>query len=84
VTDLAVPPRFLEDVYQAASECNKCSLCQAVCPTYVTTPVEWETARGRVSLVGLGERVGVGDLVVDRDRLTIGGAAVAVIIGDAN
>jgi glycolate oxidase iron-sulfur subunit len=51
VTDLAVRPRFLEDVYQAASECNKCSLCQAVCPTYVTNPVEWETARGRVSLV---------------------------------
>jgi glycolate oxidase iron-sulfur subunit len=51
VTDLAIPPRFLEDVYQAASECNKCSLCQAVCPTYVTNPVEWETARGRVSLI---------------------------------
>jgi glycolate oxidase iron-sulfur subunit len=51
VTDLAVPPRFLEDVYQAASECNKCSLCQAVCPTYVTNPVEWETARGRVALI---------------------------------
>jgi glycolate oxidase iron-sulfur subunit len=51
LTDLAVPPRFLEDVYQAASECNKCSLCQAVCPTYVTNPVEWETARGRVSLI---------------------------------
>ncbi len=51
MTDLAVQPRFLADVYQAASECNKCSLCQAVCPTYVTNPVEWETARGRVSLV---------------------------------
>ena len=51
MTDLAVPPRFLEDVYQAASECNKCSLCQAVCPTYVTNPVEWETARGRISLI---------------------------------
>ena len=51
VTDLAIPPRFLADVYQAASECNKCSLCQAVCPTYVTNPVEWETARGRVSLI---------------------------------
>jgi len=48
----AVPtPRFLADVYEAASECNKCSLCQAVCPTYVINPVEWETARGRVSLV---------------------------------
>lgn len=47
----AVTPRFLQDVYQQASECNKCSLCQAVCPTYVVNPVEWETARGRVSLV---------------------------------
>ncbi|MBV8446244.1 MAG: (Fe-S)-binding protein, partial [Candidatus Dormibacteraeota bacterium] len=33
------------------SECNKCSLCQATCPAYVTNPVEWETARGRVSLI---------------------------------
>jgi glycolate oxidase iron-sulfur subunit len=47
----AVSARFLQDVYQQASECNKCSLCQAVCPTYVVNPVEWETARGRVALV---------------------------------
>lgn len=47
----AVTPRFLQDVYQQASECNKCSLCQAVCPTYVVNPVEWETARGRVALI---------------------------------
>jgi glycolate oxidase iron-sulfur subunit len=44
-------PRFLADIYEDASRCNKCSLCQAVCPTYVVNPVEWETARGRVSLV---------------------------------
>ena len=44
-------PRFLADVYEAASECNKCSLCQATCPAYITNPVEWETARGRVSLI---------------------------------
>src|ERR1700737_1606325 len=43
--------RFLADVYEAASECNKCSLCQATCPAYVVNPVEWETARGRVSLI---------------------------------
>ncbi|MFN2581778.1 MAG: (Fe-S)-binding protein [Candidatus Dormibacteria bacterium] len=48
---LDVQPRFLEDVYEAASECNKCSLCQATCPAYITNPVEWETARGRVSLI---------------------------------
>ena len=46
-----IAPRFLADVYEAASRCNKCSLCQAVCPTYLTNPVEWETARGRVALV---------------------------------
>jgi glycolate oxidase iron-sulfur subunit len=46
-----IAPRFLADVYEAASRCNKCSLCQAVCPTYVTNPVEWETARGRVALI---------------------------------
>ncbi|MFN2569745.1 MAG: (Fe-S)-binding protein [Candidatus Dormibacteria bacterium] len=51
MTDLATPPRFLADIHDAASECNKCSLCQATCPTYVTNPVEWETARGRVSLI---------------------------------
>src|SRR5438132_14040349 len=50
-TAAAPPPRFLADVYEAASECNKCSLCQATCPAYVTNPVEWETARGRVSLI---------------------------------
>lgn len=48
---LDVQPRFLTDVYEAASECNKCSLCQATCPAYITNPVEWETARGRVSLI---------------------------------
>jgi glycolate oxidase iron-sulfur subunit len=47
----AAAPRFLADVYEDASRCNKCSLCQAVCPTYVINPVEWETARGRVSLI---------------------------------
>src|SRR5258706_9548546 len=47
----SLAPRFLQDVYQQASECNKCSLCQAVCPTYLVNPVEWETARGRVALV---------------------------------
>jgi glycolate oxidase iron-sulfur subunit len=49
---VAVPtPRFLADVYEAASECNKCSLCQATCPAYVVNPVEWETARGRIALI---------------------------------
>lgn len=45
------PGPLLAGIYDAASRCNKCSLCQAVCPTYVVNPVEWETARGRVSLI---------------------------------
>lgn len=44
-------PRFLADVYDDLSRCNKCSLCQAVCPAYQINPVEWETARGRVALI---------------------------------
>jgi glycolate oxidase iron-sulfur subunit len=48
----AVPaPRFLADIYEDVSRCNKCSLCQAVCPTYQVNPLEWETARGRVALI---------------------------------
>jgi glycolate oxidase iron-sulfur subunit len=48
----AVPaPRFLADIYEDVSRCNKCSLCQAVCPAYQVNPVEWETARGRVALI---------------------------------
>jgi glycolate oxidase iron-sulfur subunit len=49
---MAVPaPRFLADIYEDVSRCNKCSLCQAVCPTYQVNPLEWETARGRVALI---------------------------------
>src|SRR2546421_3826015 len=57
-------PRFLGQVYEAASLCNKCSLCQAVCPTYVVNPVEWETARGRVALVrdAIEGRIELGDI----------------------
>ncbi|MGD0833475.1 MAG: (Fe-S)-binding protein [Candidatus Dormibacteria bacterium] len=65
MTDVAVPPpRFLADIYQAVSECNKCSLCQAVCPTYQVNPVEWETARGRVSLIrdAMEGRLELGDI----------------------
>src|ERR1700732_3067526 len=47
----APTPRFLAAVVEAASECNKCSLCQATCPAYVVNPVEWETARGRIALI---------------------------------
>jgi glycolate oxidase iron-sulfur subunit len=31
--------------------CNKCGFCQAHCPIYKVTGVEWTTARGRISLI---------------------------------
>src|SRR5437588_13028440 len=44
-------PRFLADVDEAASRYNMCSICVAVCPTYRTNSLEWETASGRVAAV---------------------------------
>jgi glycolate oxidase iron-sulfur subunit len=48
---MTVTSHPLADVYEDVSRCNKCSLCQAACPTYQVDPVEWETARGRVALI---------------------------------
>src|SRR5512138_2309418 len=42
---------LLETVRSAAERCNRCGFCQAGCPTYKVTGVEWMTARGRIALV---------------------------------
>jgi glycolate oxidase iron-sulfur subunit len=31
--------------------CNKCGFCQAHCPIYKVTGIEWTSARGRISLI---------------------------------
>jgi glycolate oxidase iron-sulfur subunit len=42
---------LLESVRSAAEKCNRCGFCQAGCPTYKVTGIEWMTARGRIALV---------------------------------
>lgn len=41
---------LLASVAEAAERCNRCGFCQAGCPTYKVTGVEWMTARGRIAL----------------------------------
>ena len=44
------PRALLESVAEAVERCNRCGFCQAGCPTYKVTGVEWMTARGRIAL----------------------------------
>jgi glycolate oxidase iron-sulfur subunit len=41
----------LDDLQKALRRCNKCGFCQAGCPIYKVTGVEWNVARGRIALV---------------------------------
>ncbi|HEY3316304.1 MAG TPA: (Fe-S)-binding protein [Bacillota bacterium] len=41
----------LKTIYEEVAKCNRCGGCQAVCPTYAETRVEWSVARGRIALV---------------------------------
>lgn len=43
-------PRLTE-LQSLVDKCNRCGFCQAGCPTYKTTGLEWQVARGRVALV---------------------------------
>ncbi len=36
---------------QLVEKCNRCGFCQAGCPTYKVTGLEWQVSRGRVALV---------------------------------
>lgn len=44
------PGALLDSVAAAAERCNRCGFCQAGCPTYKVSGVEWMTARGRIAL----------------------------------
>lgn len=41
----------LDELREALRRCNKCGFCQAGCPTYKVTGIEWNVARGRVALL---------------------------------
>lgn len=40
-----------DEIAELLRKCNKCGFCQAGCPIYKATGVEWSTARGRIELV---------------------------------
>ena len=44
-------PTVAEEIAETLKKCNKCGLCQAACPIYKVTGVEWETARGRIAVI---------------------------------
>ncbi len=48
---LAIPAGLRDAALRELAKCNKCGFCQTNCPTYLATGVEWEVARGRLSLV---------------------------------
>lgn len=43
--------RTMSELAQLVEKCNRCGFCQAGCPTYKVTGLEWQVARGRVALV---------------------------------
>ncbi len=53
----------LQRLDEATAKCNKCGFCQAGCPTYKVTGIEWTVARGRVALLRevMSGRLEVGD-----------------------
>ncbi len=63
--------RTMSELAQLVEKCNRCGFCQAGCPTYKVTGLEWQVARGRVALVRdiLDGRI---DLVEDDVRDALG------------
>lgn len=45
------PASILAELRADLDRCNKCGLCQAGCPTFKVSGLEWLVTRGRVSLV---------------------------------
>jgi glycolate oxidase iron-sulfur subunit len=41
----------LSTLAEMVEKCNRCGFCQAGCPTYKASGLEWQVARGRVALV---------------------------------
>jgi glycolate oxidase iron-sulfur subunit len=43
--------RQLSALAELVEKCNRCGFCQAGCPTYKASGLEWQVSRGRVALV---------------------------------
>lgn len=53
----------VHELARAVDRCNSCGFCQAGCPVYKATGIEWTVARGRVALLkaALSGRLELGD-----------------------
>ena len=60
------PVEPLAEMASAIERCNRCGVCQAGCPIYKVTGIEWTTARGRISLL---RGVLDGEIPLDRAEL---------------
>ncbi len=63
--------KTMSSLAQLVEKCNRCGFCQAGCPTYKATGLEWQVSRGRVALVRdiLDGRI---DLMEDEIREALG------------
>ncbi|HEX9015368.1 MAG TPA: (Fe-S)-binding protein [Chloroflexota bacterium] len=43
--------KTMSTLAQMVEKCNRCGFCQAGCPTYKVSGLEWQVSRGRVALV---------------------------------
>lgn len=48
---MSVDTTIIDELSAAVDKCNSCGFCQAGCPVYKVTGIEWTVARGRVSLL---------------------------------
>jgi Fe-S oxidoreductase len=44
---MAVDTSITDELSVAVDKCNSCGFCQAGCPVYKVTGIEWTVARGR-------------------------------------
>ena len=53
------------ELEEALKRCNQCGFCQARCPVYKVTGIEWMAARGRIALINnalVNNRLGLDDI----------------------
>ncbi|HIU17147.1 MAG TPA: (Fe-S)-binding protein [Candidatus Avidesulfovibrio excrementigallinarum] len=67
--DITLLARALRTLDDKLSNCNRCGLCQSVCPVYGETLLEGDVARGKLALVNNLSHELLADPEAVRDRL---------------